>query len=124
MTEHPDFEIFKLSWKKGEQSYIAGTDPANPDEGIFVTGIGNIDVSTADAIKGFMAREKPQFRFPDMTEELVLKSVSRSNDTKVEVLRGSLFFYAGQETTLGNIREFFSEKAITYMEEDKYIKIH
>lgn len=114
MTNNSDFEITKLSWKKGESPFVAGTDVAE----------GDFNTSLNISVMGFVSREKPQFIFPTQIEELVLESALRNNDTKVKVLRSSLFFYAGQETYLKNIREFFTEKAIVVLEKDGYIKIY
>ena len=46
-----------------------------------------------------------------------------NDDTEVIVLRGILFFYADQKTTLGKIRENFTDTAITKLVHDKFIKI-
>ena len=51
------------------------------------------------------------------------KSVLFPDDTEVIVLRGLLFFYAGQKTTLGNIRNNFTLLAIIKLEHDKFIEI-
>ena len=46
-----------------------------------------------------------------------------SNETKVVVLRTSLWLYKEQKTTLGEVRKFFSADGIAFLEKDGYIKI-
>lgn len=79
----------------------------------------NFDVN----VHGFMAREKPgAIHWPSFNEE-ILGNIIKGNDRKVIILRSSLWFYAEQKTTLGNVREYFSEKGIALLEKDGYIKI-
>jgi hypothetical protein len=42
----------------------------------------------------------------------------------VTILRSSLFFYAGQKTTLEEFNKFFTIKAILIMVHDKFIEIN
>lgn len=47
------------------------------------------------------------------------------NNDGVEIIRGLMFFYAGQkEVTLGKVREFFTDKSIELFEHDGFIKIN
>ena len=49
--------------------------------------------------------------------------VTRLDDnTGVLILRPALFFHEGQKITMGKLREFFTENAITRFEADGFIK--
>lgn len=63
-------------------------------------------------------------RYPsneDLTDLNIVKFTD--NDASVEILRASLFFYAEQKLTLGELRVYFTNKAIAKLESDGYIKI-
>lgn len=72
--------------------------------------------------KKFVSREKPapidwkNFKVPFCLLQL-------ADATEVTVLRSSLFFYAGEKTTLGNLRRFFAPEGIFLLEKDGYIKM-
>lgn len=67
----------------------------------------------------FVGHESWRMKLPDD----YFDDIYTSDDTEVLVLRSILFFYADQKTTLGKIRENFTNHAITKLEHDKFIQI-
>lgn len=70
---------------------------------------------------GFIARDNGRFRLP--VDFNLYGTLFYGNDKKVTVLRSLLFFYTEQKVTLGELREFFTDKALTTFQNDGYIKI-
>lgn len=77
----------------------------------------------------FVSREKP---YPIDWFNLDPMSYNNGwhNESKVEFIRGCLFFAVGQELdkdgkkiNLAKLRDFFTDKAIILLEKDGYIKI-
>lgn len=72
----------------------------------------------------FFARENlGKIYWPEVFDKK--KKISLYDDkTKVTVLRQSLWFYTGHETTISELKKFFTDHAIVMLEESVYIKIH
>ena len=71
---------------------------------------------------GFFAREKPN---PiDWSTFNINPEKDWPDDTEAVVLQPIWFFHKEQKITLGNLREFFTPKAIKLFEKDGYIKLN
>lgn len=46
------------------------------------------------------------------------------NDCEVEVIRGAMFFCKSQKISLGKLKEYFTDHAITKLEGDGFVKIN
>jgi hypothetical protein len=67
---------------------------------------------------GGFNKEKEPFEWDRITEVW-----SKEDKTPVIILRSCLWFHSEQKTTLGELRRFFSEKGITSLKSDGFIKI-
>jgi hypothetical protein len=74
-------------------------------------------------VHGFMSREKPEPINWDMFVEEMNSTAHIEDSVEVVILRAVLFFHSEQKITIGKLREFFTEKAITLFKKDGYIEI-
>ena len=64
-------------------------------------------------------------RIPIPINDIILSENKIENmDGKVKILRGCLWYYVGQETTLNDMRNYFSSRGLALLESDGYIKIN
>ena len=63
---------------------------------------------------------KDRLPFPNILDEFV--EYGKSFDKEVIVLRGCCFFYATQKTTLGEVRQHFTQSAIDKLFHDGFLK--
>lgn len=72
----------------------------------------------------FMARQRRELPdFDDLVNRRINIGLDIENKTEVTILRGLLFFYTDQKITLGELKEFYTSKAIAAFEADGYITI-
>lgn len=74
---------------------------------------------------GFMARDTPNYTdFENKVNAALYDLMIKRNQNKVEVLRPLWFFHEGQkDVTLGQLREYYTEKAIALFEKFEYVTI-
>ena len=63
---------------------------------------------------------RDKFPFPHILDEL--SDYAKSSDKEVIILRGCLFFYETQKTTLGEVQKHFTESAIEKLFHDGFMK--
>ncbi len=69
----------------------------------------------------FIGHENWNKPFPNILLDK-LASFLLHDDTKVIILRGCMWFYKNQKTTLGEVRKHFTEQAIEQLIHDKFIE--
>ena len=67
--------------------------------------------------------QRSQYRDEDYLKEINYRIKANLEKTKIRVLRPLLFFYVEQETNLLELKNFFTDRAISLFEHDGYIKI-
>lgn len=70
----------------------------------------------------FVGKEAWHWPLPD-EDFLNFRKEPIPNDIKIVVLRSLLFFYSGQQVTVGDLRNFFTEKSITALLHDNFVEI-